>query len=147
MMVAPREKLLSAALRHLRDAEHLFASGSGDRSLDQAWHLAGFGPECARKAFLSDAIFDQVLGHEWSADSESLLEMALALDPSSWRHRLDGWAVRKPILCHWSPEHRYERTGTRLESETDQLLMAARDLVDDVLLGAWTDGSLESVEI
>ena len=37
--------LVSAALRHARDAEWL-----AHRSPDQAYHLAGYAPECARKA-------------------------------------------------------------------------------------------------
>lgn len=38
-------RLISAALRHVRDAEQLLTS-----SPDQAWHLADFGPECIRKS-------------------------------------------------------------------------------------------------
>lgn len=40
--------LLSAALRHVRDAETLATSADDARSLDQAFHLAGYGPECER---------------------------------------------------------------------------------------------------
>jgi hypothetical protein len=44
--------LLSAALRHVRDAEHLATPNHSGYSPDQAHHLAGFGPECAQKATL-----------------------------------------------------------------------------------------------
>lgn len=43
-------KLLSAALRHLRDAEHLADASNLHGSLDQAYHLAGFGPDCRYQA-------------------------------------------------------------------------------------------------
>ncbi len=52
MSMTPRQlDLLSAARRHIADAEHLLAHGA-HRSEDQAWHLAGFGPESVRKACL-----------------------------------------------------------------------------------------------
>ena len=38
-------RLLSAARRHITDAEHLLEPGL-HQSQDQAWHLAGFAPEC-----------------------------------------------------------------------------------------------------
>ena len=55
--------LLSAALRHVRDAEHLATPNHSGHSPDQAYHLAGFGPECARKATLYHRLFDKPLGH------------------------------------------------------------------------------------
>ncbi len=44
---------VSAALRHTRDAEHLVAHGE-HASRDQAWHLAGFAHECARKSLIRE---------------------------------------------------------------------------------------------
>jgi len=58
-----RTALVSAALRHVDDAQALLAV-----SPVQAFHLAGFGPECARKAALtvpgaSQGTMDKAIGH------------------------------------------------------------------------------------
>ena len=69
-----RPDLLSAAIRHVRDAELLASTAGPNRSLDQAFHLAGFAPECARKATLPRSTFDKSIGHGTTAASELSLE-------------------------------------------------------------------------
>src|SRR5215212_4601191 len=95
-----RSDLLSAAIRHLRDAEFLASVAAPDRSLDQAFHLAGFAPECARKAALPRSTFDKAIGHGTTDASELSLEWALAHDPRARRYRIDlvKWAARYPAL-------------------------------------------------
>ena len=88
-MTEPQLTLLSAALRHTRDARALLAS-----SPDQAWHLAGFGPECARKAALSERWADHAMSHQLGAPAEGVLEMAIAMDAHAVRYRLEGWATQ-----------------------------------------------------
>jgi hypothetical protein len=56
--------LFSAALRHLRDAEHLADATTPHGSLDQAYHLAGFAPECGRKATIAADWMNKALGHD-----------------------------------------------------------------------------------
>jgi len=81
----PRDALISAALRLVRDAEHLLEPGA-QQFPDEAYYLAGFGPECARKACLESRSFDKVLGHDFADFAESTLDVACALDPHA--HRL-----------------------------------------------------------
>ncbi len=139
--LTPRQRrLLSAAGRHVRDAERLLR-GRG-ASPDQAWHLAGFGPECARKACLDEAVLDHALGHELGPAGETLLEWWIPLDPLAWRYRLAGWADAEPRLAEWRPDHRYEASGTRQGAAVRELVAAARRRVDAVLADLWSDGRL-----
>jgi hypothetical protein len=117
--VAPRgldEKrvaLVSAALRHVRDAQRLLEpEGERTPSFDQAWHLAGFGPECIRKACITERQADKALGHELGPGGEHLLEWVLALDVGAWRYDVRDWATTRPLLGRWKPDARYSKTGT-----------------------------------
>lgn len=131
---------VSAALRHVRDAEALVVA-----SPDQAWHLAGFGPECIRKACLRDRMFDKVLGHDWTPASEAMLDVAVNLDPQAARYRLAGWASTEPLLARWMPSHRYDRTGAHA-GDAASLVLACRRLVDRVYAELWMDGTLAGAE-
>lgn len=139
-MLSHRQRaLLSAAARHVRDAERLLADGS---SPDQAWHLAGFGPECARKACIDDAVLDRALGHELGPDGEALLDWWIPLDPHAWRYDLADWSTAEPGIADWRPESRYEQTGTRSGIPVEALVGSARRLVDRVIADLWSDGWL-----
>ena len=133
---------LSAALRHVRDAEHLAGPDEPAHSLDQAYHLAGFGPECARKAILSEATFDLAIGHGIGEATEPGLKAALALDPGAHRYRISGWEKRFPALAKWTEQARYEKTGSRKGSEVKAVVEEARRVVDDVVLALWMDGRI-----
>src|SRR5262245_44496192 len=82
--------LVSAALRHVRDAEHLLDAGADHASPDQAYHLAGFGPECVRKATLSIRWLDLAISHGFDDLAESLVDFAVSIDPLA--HRYDPLA-------------------------------------------------------
>lgn len=142
-MVRNRTALISAALRHARDAELLLETTHGRASPDQAFHLAGFGPECARKATLTVDWFDKVLGHRMDPKAEDLLATALALDPIAARYDTRHWSARHPALARWTERARYERTGTRLRAEAEDLVRVAREIVDGLTVALWTDGRLE----
>src|SRR5713101_3629022 len=101
----------SAALRHIRDAEHLLAEGA-HASRDQAWHLAGFAHECARKACIGEGWVPRLLGHDFSGAGERVVEIAIALDPRAGRFPVGRWGVRYPAITPWRAGHRYERTGS-----------------------------------
>lgn len=130
-----RSVLLSAALRHVRDAEDLLP-----RSPDQAFHLAGFGPECARKATLASDWLDKVIGHGMDGSVEPLLELASSLDSEAARYQIRGWADRYPALARWTEQARYERTGTRSTLDSQRLVEEAREIVEELALALWMDG-------
>lgn len=134
----PTERLVSAALRHIRDAEHLLENGP-QQSVDQAFHLAGFAPECIRKACLRTS-FHQPIGHTLFDDVP--LETALALDPHSARYPLRSWDRRWRALQRWRVQARYDRTGTADREHTRQLVAACRDAVTEVTLALYADGAL-----
>ncbi len=123
----------------MRDAEHLASAGI-HVSLDQAFHLAGFGPECARKATLSEHTFDRAIGHGVTLASERALQFALAADPAAHRYDLADWAARHPRLCGWTEQARYEATGTRSAGEVRLLLVEARSILDRITFALWADG-------
>lgn len=129
--------LVSAALRHVRDAEALLGK-EPTSSPDQAFHLAGYGPECARKAALSSRALDIALGHEFGAD---VLETALALDVHALRYDLAHWNTRHPALRAWSTGARYKRTGTYTDAQATELVKAARAAVDRIVVALWSDGA------
>lgn len=141
-----RSDLLSAAIRHLRDAEHLAFVPSPDRSLDQAFHLAGFAPECARKATLPRSTFDKAIGHGTTDASELALEWALAHDPRAHRYRIDlaEWSARYPGLSSWNEGVRYDRTGARRPDEVTALLTEVRTIVGAIVAALWVDGALDA---
>ena len=100
MTKGSRHAMASAALRHVRDARRLTEGAAP--SFDQAWHLAGFGPECARKAALVDKAAHKRLGHD--LHQPELLAWALSIDTRAAR------SVRRHApTTDWQPDHRYER--------------------------------------
>jgi hypothetical protein len=135
---SPAMGLVSAALRHVRDAERLLQAGEA-ASPDQAFHLAGFGPECARKAALSARWFDQALGHDFGDIGERVLELAAALDPVAHRYAVADYPSRFPALAKWNVSCRYHRTGEHA-AEAAALVAEARKCVDEIVLALWMDG-------
>lgn len=132
-------ELLSAALRHVRDAEHLASVAPPARSLDQAYHLAGFGPECARKATLPIDAFNKAIGHGFEGTSELMLDFALAIVPRTTRYDV-GDTAEVGELRRWSPQVRYDATGTH--ANPTALIEEARIFVDRVVFALWADGEL-----
>lgn len=146
-MTRRRRNLICAALRHMSDAEHLADEASPNFSLDQARHLAGYGPECARKALLSVRWADKALGHDFGGDNEDILAVIVALDPHAARYDPSGWTSRYGELPQWKPDCRYDRTGTADSTRTQELVRQARCAVDETVLALWTDGVLEGDEL
>lgn len=142
----PRATLISAALRHVKDAEHLLAPGPY-RSVEQALHLAGFGPECARKAYVDEGIADKALGHDIEGADDPVVDLLLALDTSASRYGLDGHTLELPHRAkHWSPECRYMATGEPelIEKTVAAVVKEARAFVDGCVANLWCDGALPS---
>ena len=135
----------SAALRHIRDAEHLITAGA-HVSRDQAWHLAGFAHECARKACIGGSWVPRMLGHGFSTADERVVEIAIALDPRASRFPVRSWADRFPAIATWHPDHRYERTGTcdgTTNRNIEDLVKQGRESVDACVVALFIEGSLE----
>ncbi len=133
--------LVSAALRHVRDAEHLVAEGPNS-SPDQAYHLAGYAPECMRKATLSVRWFDKAIGHRFDDSTEGALEFAIALDPLAERYAPRRFGSRFPALACWREDARYEQTGARDPAEAQRCVSEARNVTNDLLFAMWADGRL-----
>ena len=138
--------LLSAALRHARDAELLVDVDKDYASLDQAYHLAGYAAECSRKAVLVDRSFDKAIGHGFDEISEKIVELAVSLDPLAQRYSPADWAERYSALASWNVSVRYDRTGTRNLPEVVLIVAQARESTDKVLMELWCDGRLPSLE-
>ena len=140
----PRAALISAALRHIRDAEHLLAPGP-HRSVEQALHLAGFGPECVRKACVDDDLADKALGHDIKGADDSVVDLLLALDPAASRYGLDEHTLQLPHRArYWRLECRYMATGNPNPGEDAiaAVVEEARDFVDGCIADLWADGAL-----
>lgn len=129
--------LVSAALRHVRDAAHLAHVGAPATSPDQAYHLAGFGPECVRKASIASAQVRKILGHHLGAEGDQLLRFWLALEPTALRYEPYDVSARYPALAAWKPDCRYERSGSRSSEDAVQAVTAARSHVD---ASSWLSG-------
>ena len=136
-----QQAMLSAALRHVRDADHLLESEQS-QSLDQAFHLAGYGPECIRKALLADAVFDKILGHRLGGDMEETLATILMLELSAHRYEPRRWGSRWPALGTWKEQARYEPTGRRAQAEVRPLVKQAVEAVGTTLAALWADGRI-----
>jgi hypothetical protein len=137
-------KSISAALRHVCDAEHLMDPGE-HQSLDQSYHLAGFGPECARKACLHERWADKALGHrDAEVDAKLVLEVLLSVDGHAHRYRVEGWESYLE-LQQWDPSSRYEATGTHDEVTVRTLIEECRAIVDPITTALWADGLLEEI--
>lgn len=128
-----RVALASAALCHIDDAGSLVAS-----SPMGAFYLAGYGPECARKAALTFAMekeaaeLDKAVGHGFDNDAETALAIVCALDPLAVRYTLRGWKGRAPILKDWKEHVRYGKSDAIGEQRARRMLEAARELVEEV---------------
>ncbi len=142
-MLAPNPSAhVSAALRHVRDAEHLLNCSAGHASPDQAYHLAGFGPECARKATIGDEWLDKVIGHGTTEWADAMLDFAVSLDPMAHRYHISDVRQRFPELAQWNIEARYTKTGT-YEQRAAQVCREARQVVDAIVFDLWADGRLD----
>jgi hypothetical protein len=138
-----RVALASAALRHVADAAELVAG-----SPVQAYHLAGFGPECVRKAALTYASrdeereLDKAVGHGFRKDAEIALALACTLDPLASRYALRDWKARASVLTEWSEQVRYEKSDHLGAGRARKLVKAATEMVEDIVVALWADGRL-----
>jgi hypothetical protein len=124
-----------AARRHVRDARALLAT-----SPLQSYHLAGFGPECARKALPGLDAYAKKLGHKVDVDI-FLTNLFTALDPFLHRYPVVGWSTRFPKYSQWQPEVRYQADTDPRTQDAAALVSEAEEAVCDVLFALYADGS------
>jgi hypothetical protein len=126
-----KEALRSAAARHLGDASAMVAAGNWD----QAEHLIGFAPECARKAALENH-WHKLLGHVLVVGT--VLDIVESLEPMGTCVRIPEQALEE--LRSWKPECRYQVTGTATESLARRRVAAANLATTNALAAAWVVG-------
>lgn len=138
--------LVSAALRHVTDAESLIAASPA-----QALYLAGYGPECARKAALArwnkpdEDRRNKAIGHRFDKPAETALALFCDLDPLASRYTLRGWKATHSSLSEWKEDVRYGRSDSVTRGKAQQLLSSARELTVDVIAKLWVDGRVEDL--
>ncbi len=127
---------------------HLVAVGEY-QSIDQAFHLVGFGPECIRKACLDERAVDKALGHTLSEAGDPVVDFLVACDPEAVRYGVELELGDLPLLraAAWRPDVRYARTGTAVASLGErgvaEIVAEAMAFVDERLIALWADGALD----
>jgi len=146
MLTTKASEKVSAALRHVRDAEHLLGCSAGHASPDQAYHLAGLGPECARKSTISEDWLDKVIGHGATPWADVMLDFATSLDPVAHRYDIREFERRFPELAKWTINSRYDKTTKHDLAQARAICAEAREIVDDLIIALWADGRLDDRE-
>jgi hypothetical protein len=123
-------------------AEHLIAEGAA-RALDEGFHIAGFGPECAQAACLGEEWFGRAIGHGFDAAQAESLRLLLHLDPKARRYLPADWGARYQELRTWTVQSRYMPTGTFDLARATAVTREAREVVDRVVASLWADGLLD----
>ena len=134
---------VSAALRHIDDAEHLADLNGPHPSPDQAYHLAGYAPECMRKATLGVRWFDMAIGHRFDDAAERVIDFAIAMEPMALRYNPSDRRTRFPAMAAWQEDVRYLRTGSTDPATVRRCVTEARTMVDEMLFALWADGRIE----
>lgn len=140
-------ELVSAALRHISDARTLLPS-----SPVQAMYLAGYGPECIRKAALMRLPGDEedqrnrAIGHRFGKPEELTLKLFCDSDTLAPRYRLTGWKSQVNVLGDWKEDLRYGRSDSVPRGRATRLVDACETLTVQTLADLWSDGRLEPLD-
>jgi hypothetical protein len=133
---------LQSAFRHVADARFLLTEGR----FHQAYHLAGFGPECARKAVPGLLKFAKAIGHDVAPD-DLLRTLFAALENDGHRYDWDqliDWRSSYPTLAEWTPIVRYTGNKEAPAGEpatATQLVDEAEEVTFKVLASLYADGA------
>jgi hypothetical protein len=136
--------LVSATLRHLSDARTLLTS-----SPVQAMYLAGYGPECIRKAALmrlpeeDEDQRNRTIGHRFGKPEELALRLFCDGDLLASRYGLTGWKKKENALGDWKEDLRYSRSDSVTSRQATKLVEASEKLAMRTLTDLWCDGRLE----
>lgn len=143
----PQMSLVSAALRHIADAQTLLAD-----SPVQAMYLAGYGPECIRKAALMRLPEEQedqrnrAIGHRFDKPEETTLKLFCDSDTLASRYKLTDWKRQVNVLGDWKEDLRYGRSDSVPRARAQKLLESCERLTLHTLADLWADGRLEPLE-
>lgn len=136
--------MISAALRHIADAEALLESSPA-----QSLYLAGYGPECARKAALTrwpspaEDLRNKAIGHRFDDPAEVALGWFCDLDSLAPRYSLLRWKKAHNVLGEWKEDVRYGRSDRVTVTKARRFLEAARELTLGTVAKLWADGRTE----
>lgn len=135
-MQPEEEDYFSAGLRHLRDSRSL-----AEQASDNAGYLAGYVIECSLKRVL--ALYGHA-GRAFDHDIKNLQGRALALAallaPGAARYRIDDIPGLEQACADWSPELRYQRSGTLGSERSQRLVEVAHALHEQILIPLMLDG-------
>lgn len=133
-----RTTYISAAIKHLDDAELLLANARWDN----AAYLAGYVAECALKSLLlvSPMPAGKMLGHDVALMTDSASWLAFAIAPARRRYSLPTSPAFQELVRNWTPDDRYGRRGVISQTKAASRVQAAREVHLQILVGAILDG-------
>jgi hypothetical protein len=147
LLTPHRATLVSAAIRHVTDATALLAT-----SPVGAAYLAGYGPECVRKAALTappatnETELGKAIGHGFGKIPEEVLALFCALDPLVGRYAPQGWRERFPPLGQWNEQMRYGRSDSVSPKQAARIVDDSAKATEETVLALWADGRLPRLE-
>jgi len=134
----PDEKYLSAASKHLHDAELLLAA---DRS-DNAAYLSGYVAECAMKGLLQaqHGFMGIGFGHDLPAMSRAAASLAAILSPVATRYMLPSGPDEAALFTSWHPRLRYNADLAIPKPTAQAWLRAAKSFHRQIIVPLRLDG-------
>jgi HEPN domain-containing protein len=139
----PDEKYLSAASKHLHDAELLVAAGRPDN----AAYLSGYVAECALKGLLhaQHGFSGRGFGHDLPALSRAATSFAVALSPVVKRYIPPAGPDAASLLSAWAPDMRYQADQTIPEPTARMWLRAANSFHREIIVPMRLDGFTDPI--
>ncbi len=134
-------KYLSAASKHLHDAELLLAAARPDNSA----YLSGYVAECSMKGLLQAQHGLSGIGfrHDLPALSRAAASLAVTLSPVATRYVLPRGPDEAALFSTWQPGLRYQADQTIPEPTAQAWLRAAgsfhREIIVPLRLDGFTD--------
>ena len=137
------EKYLSAASKHLHDAELLLAE---DR-LDNAAYLSGYVAECAMKGLLEaqHGFSGRGCGHDLPALSRAAASLAVTLSPVATRYGLPTGPDEASLFSNWRPDSRYNADQTTPKQTAQTWLRAANSFHREIIVPLRLDGFIDPI--
>lgn len=139
----PDEKYLSAASKHLHDAELLLAADRPDNTA----YLSGYVAECAMKGLLGaqHGFSGSGFGHDLPALSRAAASLAVTLSPVAARYVLPTGPDEASLFSSWHPGLRYNADQTTPEPTARTWLRAANSFHREIILPLRLDGFIDPI--
>jgi hypothetical protein len=115
-------------------------------------YLAGYGPECIRKAALmrlpreDEDQRNRAIGHRFGKPEELAFKLFCDGDMLASRYGLTGWKQQASALGDWKEDLRYSRSDSVTLRQATRLVEASEMLTLRTLTDLWADGRLEPLE-